>query len=552
MDEKKLNAWLAILEKITENIIPDFAVRIADFAFQIIHINIESLQTDDEKKLFLPKFIVLLKKVQPIIEGHYTSSQYNSLFFKELYKDTWNKIIERISEISDSNTQKYCQNFVSFIISEIYETSEKVPVLFCIFNKLQTTPKVFEAIKKSKPKKLYVSSDGWRKTKKGEKEKVEFLRKFVLENINWDCEIKTRFGDKNLGCKLGMETAIDWFFENEEMGIILEDDCLPSQSFFGFCSELLIKYKDDDRVFLICGFDENSKNLSANSYHFSEYPRIWGWATWRRAWNRHDKSISEIENYSKKYNWEFIENSAMENYCKNLYMKFLVMQLEAIVYRNFDTWDFQWFFSVMLNNAFCIIPDCNMITNIGTYVDDAAHCSNPLDSAGNIPTGNFYFPIKHKENVAANPMSIGEFVNFCYQYLGSYDNITGFKVKEKNSGTNILNIIYALNNCKSVSDDEKKFVQESFIDGFLNDMMYQAIYHKVYPKAQKYLYLALCKKMFPDKNNFCSNCKICITICPTKSVSLTQNNREFFIGINKDTCNLCFNCVKSCPIVNPK
>ena len=105
-------------------------------------------------------------------------------------------------------------------------------VLFLVFNRLDTTKQVFEAIRKAKPPRLYIAADGPRESKEGEAEKVKAVREYVMSNINWDCEVKTLFRDKNLGCKYAVSGAIDWFFENEEMGIILEDDCLPSQSFF--------------------------------------------------------------------------------------------------------------------------------------------------------------------------------------------------------------------------------------------------------------------------------------------------------------------------------
>ena len=121
-------------------------------------------------------------------------------------------------------------------------------VLFLVFNRPDTTRQVFEAIRKAKPPRLYVAADGPREDHPGEDEKVREIRDYVMNNIDWDCEIKTLFRDKNLGCKYAVSGAITWFFENEEMGIILEDDCLPSQSFFWYCEELLKKYKDIDTI----------------------------------------------------------------------------------------------------------------------------------------------------------------------------------------------------------------------------------------------------------------------------------------------------------------
>jgi len=126
-------------------------------------------------------------------------------------------------------------------------------VLFLVFNRLDTTKQVFEAIKKAKPPRLYIAADGARKNIDNEDKIVQDIRNYLISNIDWECEVKTLFREKNLGCKYAVSGAIDWFFENKEMGIILEDDCLPSQSFFWFCEELLNKYKDDKRIFLISG-----------------------------------------------------------------------------------------------------------------------------------------------------------------------------------------------------------------------------------------------------------------------------------------------------------
>ena len=129
----------------------------------------------------------------------------------------------------------------------------RVPVLFLVFNRFDTTKKVFEEIKRVKPKKLFISSDGPRKDKRKEKEVVEIIRKYLLDEIDWNCEVKTLFRNKNLGCKKAVSFAIDWFFKNVEEGIILEDDTIPNQDFFIFCEKLLEKYKEDERIMHISG-----------------------------------------------------------------------------------------------------------------------------------------------------------------------------------------------------------------------------------------------------------------------------------------------------------
>ena len=159
-------------------------------------------------------------------------------------------------------------------------------VLFIVFNRLETTKSVFQAIRKARPQKLYIGGDGARKDKDGEAEKIVAVRKYVMENIDWKCEVKTQFSEKNLGCKYAPASVINWFFKNEEMGIILEYDCLPSQSFFWFCQTLPKKYQDDTRVGDISGTNLLGKYKNGNkSYHFSNFGNNWGWATWRRHGN---------------------------------------------------------------------------------------------------------------------------------------------------------------------------------------------------------------------------------------------------------------------------
>ena len=156
------------------------------------------------------------------------------------------------------------------------------PVLFLIFNRPDTTKQVFSAIQKARPPRLYVAGDGPRPEQSNEAEICEIVRS-IATNVDWDCEVKTLFRDHNFGCRLAVSQAISWFFENEPEGIILEDDCLPSQSFFWFCQELLEDFRNDKQVGAICGFYSNELDYKPSaSYFFSRYMRVWGWAGWRR------------------------------------------------------------------------------------------------------------------------------------------------------------------------------------------------------------------------------------------------------------------------------
>jgi len=160
------------------------------------------------------------------------------------------------------------------------------PILFLVFNRFDLTKKVFKEIKKARPKSLFISSDGAR-TKKEEK-KVEEIRQYLLNNIDWNCNLKTLFRNKNLGCQKAVSSAISWFFNNVEQGVILEDDCLPNQDFFKFSEEMLKKYKNNDKIMHISGTNVEKKSNLNEDYFFSKTFNMWGWATWRRSWKYFD------------------------------------------------------------------------------------------------------------------------------------------------------------------------------------------------------------------------------------------------------------------------
>ncbi len=187
----------------------------------------------------------------------------------------------------------------------IPSTPLRTPVLLVIFNRPKTTQLVFEAIRRAKPARLYIAADGPRKNVESDIKNCAEARK-IVEQIDWDCAVQTLFRNGNVNCGRGPSSAFTWFFEHEEEGIILEDDCLPSQSFFWFCQELLEYYRDDTRVMHIGGnnFLNGWKKDNDYSYYFSRSGHIWGWATWRRAWKMFDFNI---KNYAKAKHHGFFQ-----------------------------------------------------------------------------------------------------------------------------------------------------------------------------------------------------------------------------------------------------
>jgi len=242
----------------------------------------------------------------------------------------------------------------------------KTPVLFLIYKRLDTTKQVFQVIRQAKPPRLYIAADGPRENIEGEAEKVKVVRDYVIKNIDWDCEVKTLFRDKNLGCGRAVSEAITWFFEHEEMGIILEDDCLPSLSFFWFCEELLERYKYDMRIGMIsgCNFQNGIKRGEAD-YYFSIYNHIWGWASWANRWKNYDFSLTTIKD--TKFIDDIFADKKANKYWKNIFVK---MKNHEI-----DTWDYQWAFTLWSKKQLTIIPNVNLVTNIG-FGEDATHAKS--------------------------------------------------------------------------------------------------------------------------------------------------------------------------------
>ena len=266
-------------------------------------------------------------------------------------------------------------------------------VLFLVFNRIETTKLVFESIKKAKPPRLYIASDGARDNCNGEEEIVDSVRNYILENINWDCEVTTLFRDQNLGCTIACSGALDWFFGHEEAGIILEDDCLPSQSFFWFCEDLLDRYKNDMRVWHISGYNHPYLRGNSYSYNFSRYTQLWGWACWADRWKHYDVKISKYKknlNLLKEYEFfrEDYENSSR------------VKILNEVLSGEIDTWCYQWNFTIRINNGLSIRPSINLVGNVG-YGKNATHTTgNNKEIETNSPK-DIEIPLNHPEFIMA-------------------------------------------------------------------------------------------------------------------------------------------------------
>lgn len=263
-------------------------------------------------------------------------------------------------------------------------------VLFLVFNRLDTTKQVFEAIKEAKPPRLYIAADGARTDKEGEAEKVTAVRDFIMQNIDWECDVETLFRGENLGCKYAVSGAIDWFFDNEEMGIILEDDCLPSQSFFWYCEELLNRYKDDESIYLVSGDSRGPESSEMKEdYGFCKYPMIWGWASWSRVWSRYDAEMLDWPNNRNLLPKRISRHRPTVRFWKYVF--------ERMYSKEIDTWDYQFVYLLLKNKGKCIVPKISLITNIG-FGADATHTSDEKSAAANRQRYEINIPLNHSPN----------------------------------------------------------------------------------------------------------------------------------------------------------
>ncbi len=293
-----------------------------------------------------------------------------------------------------------------------HSTPSKAEILFIIFANPDTTARVFESIRQVQPAKLYVAADAPRPEKKGEDLRCEETRN-IIRRIDWDCEVKTLFQDKNLGPKIAVSTAITWFFEHEEQGVILEHDCLPDPSFFPYCKELLNRYKDDTRIGHICGSNFCPDVIDDRfSYDFSAYSHIWGWATWRRAWKNYDVDL--------KF-WNECKNKRTFLFC-NLWDKIYFSSFisDAVHNRNgIYTWDTQWLFTLRSQNQLSISPVVNMVTNIGIGDPNAVHTAKIANKYIS-EVKAISFPLRHPHYILRNKRLDKQCKSFSWKRLFRY------------------------------------------------------------------------------------------------------------------------------------
>lgn len=282
------------------------------------------------------------------------------------------------------------------------------PVAFLIFNRPNTTLRVFEEIRRARPSKLLVVADGARVDRPDEADKCLAVRA-IIDSVDWPCEVLKNYSDVNLGCKTRISSGLDWVFEQVEEAIILEDDCLPHPSFFRFCEELLSRYRYDERIMQIsgCNFQCGGQQYEA-SYYFSKHVHIWGWASWRRAWNHYDVKISSLPS--------FLNQNQIRNIWPDRKMHKLWLNCFKSTYNGaIDTWDYQWIYTIWSQNGLTVLPTVNLISNLG-FGDEATHTKHEsnMSNRSTYEISAVTHPEFILQNVAADNCT---FNNFIYKPL---------------------------------------------------------------------------------------------------------------------------------------
>ena len=238
------------------------------------------------------------------------------------------------------------------------------PILLTLWRRPDETRRVIKSLRKVKPKKLFIACDGARKGFKQESAKVKKTIEVCKEEINWDCQVNWKISEKNLGCKNGMTNAINWFFDHVNEGIINEDDILAHPDFFWFCENLLERYRFDKRGWCISGTNNQNEIIRGkNSYYFGKIPLIWGWATWKDRWKENDVNMSKWPEVKNNHILDEIFNDPIQKeYWGGIFDNFYKKGIP-------DTWDYQWVFTCLINNGLIIIPNNNLINNIGFNID---------------------------------------------------------------------------------------------------------------------------------------------------------------------------------------
>ncbi len=270
------------------------------------------------------------------------------------------------------------------------------PVVLIIFNRPDTTQKVFKSIRQAKPPMLLVIADGHRLEKPEDVEKCAATRA-IIEQVDWECKVFKNYADVNLGCKKRVSSGLNWVFEIVEEAIILEDDCLPHPTFFRFCEELLLRYHNDERIMTISGNNfQFGRKRTEDSYYFSLYNHCWGWATWRRAWQHYDIEM-KLWSIVSQGGWlkDILKSPSSVKYWHKIF--------QSTYNEKINSWAYCWTFACWVQSGLSILPNVNLVSNIG-FTSEATH-TKKNERVGNLAVEAMNFPIQHPHFIVRDVMA---------------------------------------------------------------------------------------------------------------------------------------------------
>jgi len=266
----------------------------------------------------------------------------------------------------------------------------ETPLLLCVFNRPELTRQVFRVVRRQRPQRLLIVGDGPRHNHPDDAQRVAEVRAIVTA-IDWPCQVETNFAHENMGCRQRMASGISWALQRCECVVVLEDDCLPCDAFFPYCSALLERYAEHPRIMMVSGDNFQRGPRSAHSYYFSKFAHIWGWGTWRRAWQHYDVDMRQWGTV-RHTDWiERVTDSPAE-------AQFWRQQFDAAYQGQIDTWDFAWMFACWQRNGLTILPQVNLVTNMG-FGADATHTVDGASPLAGLPTGQIETPLVHPPHI---------------------------------------------------------------------------------------------------------------------------------------------------------
>jgi len=322
-----------------------------------------------------------------------------------------------------------------------------VPVVLFLFNRPELTARVFAAIRAQRPRHLLLVADGPRPDRPEDRELCAATRK-VVETIDWPCEVGRNFSATNLSCALRIASGLDWVFSQAEEAIILEDDIEPAPSFFPYCAALLEGYRDQDDIAMISGHNNlGIWETGPGSYFFARQGSIWGWATWRRAWQRFDLTM-------EKWGDRDVEGFLAGYFPDPEYAAFLTGQFRRFRGRLTDTWDLAWNLSYILEQGLAIVPRYNLIANLG-FGEGATHTLNRAAMVQHVPRHRMGFPLQHPEDTSFRA------IDDRYQRLSFIFSVVSHGINHFQKGDMMLMLSKALEKNRDFSDlarrDDKFF-----------------------------------------------------------------------------------------------